>query len=93
VRPLEKTIFTPEYTVLLRLLRQIRKERGLTQIQLAERLKETQSWVSKCERGEHRLDVLELRIFCQGLEITLIDFITQLELALAEEGDTQGKPL
>ena len=29
---------------------------------------ETQSWVSKCERGERRIDLVELRAFCEALE-------------------------
>ena len=53
---MEKSVFTPEYGLLLRQLRETRQERGITQAQLAERLHETQSWVSKCERGEHRLE-------------------------------------
>ena len=76
---MEKMVYTPEYGILLRMLRRLRQERGLTQVQLAERLSENQSFVSKCERGEHRLDVLELRIFCNGLGITLVEFITELE--------------
>lgn len=83
---MEKTVFTPDYAMLLRLLREIRAEKGMTQVQLAERLKETQSWVSKCERGEHRLDVLELRAFCKGLDITLIEFIARLENLLEDTG-------
>jgi transcriptional regulator with XRE-family HTH domain len=86
---LEKTVFTTDYATLLRLLREIRAEKGMTQIQLAQRLKETQSWVSKCERGEHRLDVLELKAFCAGLDMTLTGFIERLEKTLedTEKGD------
>ncbi len=45
----------------LRRLRQARKEAGLTQVQVAERIGRTQSFVTKAERGERRLDVVELR--------------------------------
>ena len=76
---MEKSVFTTEYGVLLRQLRDTRQQCGLTQAQLAERLHETQSWVSKCERGEHRLDVIELRKFCVAMEISLEEFVRQLE--------------
>jgi transcriptional regulator with XRE-family HTH domain len=68
--------------VLLRELRSARKLQGLTQIDLAARLKETQSFVSKCERGERRLDVVELRSFCTAIGLPLASFIRQLEKAL-----------
>jgi len=44
-------------------LRQARKEAGLTQVEVAARLGKPQSFVSKCESGERRVDVVELQIF------------------------------
>ena len=79
---MEKSVFTEEYGQFLRHLRESRQQCGLTQAQLAERLHETQSWVSKCERGEHRLDVIELRKFCAAMEISLADFVRRLEESL-----------
>lgn len=46
---------------------------------LAERLGEPQSFVSKYEIGERRLDVLELEQVCKSCGITLIDFVTRLQ--------------
>jgi len=43
------------------LLRQIRLDAGLRQLDLAEKLGQPQSYVSKYESGERRLDLLELR--------------------------------
>ena len=43
----------------------------MTQIDMADRLAETQSFVSKCERGERRIDVAELRAFCRALLVFL----------------------
>ena len=45
----------------LKRLRQARKDAGLTQVEVAQRLGKTQSFVTKAERGERRLDVVELR--------------------------------
>jgi transcriptional regulator with XRE-family HTH domain len=49
----------------LRRLRQARKDAGLTQVEVARRLKRTQSLVTKAEGGERRLDVVELRAFAR----------------------------
>ena len=47
------------------LLRQARTEAGLTQSQLAEKISQTQSYVSKYESGEQRLDLIELEAVCE----------------------------
>ncbi len=67
---------------LLSLLRLVRIEAGLTQTDVAQRLKQPQSFVSKYESGERRLDVLELRQVCQAIGVPLPEFITRLERAL-----------
>lgn len=64
---------------LLRLLRRIRKDAGLRQADLARRLGQPQSFVSKCESGERRLDVLELRDICKAVGTSLLDFVRRLE--------------
>ena len=61
----------------------------MTQTQLAEALSETQSFISKCERGERRLDVIELTNFCQVFGIDLSDFVERLEKEL---NDTRRRP-
>jgi transcriptional regulator with XRE-family HTH domain len=81
---MEKSIFTQEYDMFLRQLRAARKAAGLTQEQVAERLGQTQSFVSKCERGERRIDIVELRAFCQAIGIAFGDFVQQLETAIQE---------
>ncbi len=79
---MRKSVFTREYRVLLDLLLAARENAGLTQAQLAKRLRQSQSWVSKCERGERRIDVIELRDMCRVLQTTLPEFIEELEEAL-----------
>ncbi len=49
----------------LRRLRQARKDAGMTQVQVAEHLGRSQSFVTKAETGERRLDVVELRAFAR----------------------------
>jgi hypothetical protein len=56
----------------------------IKQVQLAKRLVETQGFVSKCERGERRIEVMELRMFCQAFGLTLKQFVGALEKAIAK---------
>ncbi len=57
------------------LLRQIRLEARLTQAQLAEKIGQTQSYVSKYEHGEQRLDLIELEAVCDAAGISLLSFV------------------
>ncbi len=81
---MSKGIFTPNQKKLLALLRKVREEAGLRQWELAERLHRTQSFVSKVERGEHRLDLLELYEICKVLGISMQEFIKRFEESLDE---------
>jgi transcriptional regulator with XRE-family HTH domain len=53
------------YERLLAKLRDARLEAGLTQAQSAKALRKPQSFVSKCESGERRIDVVELERFAE----------------------------
>lgn len=59
------SVFTQRHQEFIQFLVETRKAAGVTQVQLAERLGRPQSFVSKVERGERRLDVIE---FCQVAE-------------------------
>lgn len=67
--------------VLLALLRDVRKEAGLRQTDLAEKLDKPQSYVSKYESGERRLDLLELEEVCQAIGVRLKVFVERFEKA------------
>jgi transcriptional regulator with XRE-family HTH domain len=69
-----------------KLLRNLRNERSLKQEDLAARLSRPQSFVSKYEHGQRRLDVLELREVLQALGSTLSAFAARLERELREVG-------
>jgi predicted transcriptional regulator len=60
---------------LVMLLKQVRSDAGLTQSELAERLHQSQSYVSKYESGEQRLDLMEIEAVCNAVNVSLIDFI------------------
>lgn len=66
------------------LVRQVRLDASLRQIELARRLGLPQSFVSKYESGDRRLDILELRLVCQAVGISLDEFVKKLEDKLNE---------
>ncbi|MCP4592394.1 MAG: helix-turn-helix transcriptional regulator [bacterium] len=70
---------TPTQEHLQALLRRIRVEAGLRQTDLAGRLGQPQSFVSKYESGERRLDLLELRHICETVGTSLEEFVRRLE--------------
>jgi transcriptional regulator with XRE-family HTH domain len=81
---MEKSIYTREYEVLLRLLRETREQANVTQVELARRLKQTQSFVSKIELGDRRLDLVQLRTILTALGASLGEFVTRFEEALKD---------
>ena len=62
-------------TRLAALLRQVRLDAKITQSQIAEKIGQTQSYVSKYEAGEQRLDLIELEAVCKAVGISLTDFV------------------
>ncbi|MHB1344953.1 MAG: helix-turn-helix domain-containing protein [Thermoleophilia bacterium] len=64
---------------LQQLLRTARIEAGLRQADLASRLSKPQSYVSKYESGERRLDFLEVREICHAVGIRFTDFVARFE--------------
>lgn len=76
---MEKSTFTHEYALMRTLLRRFREEANMTQVELGAALGESQSFVSKCERGEKRLDLVQLRAFCRALGVRLVDFVSAFE--------------
>lgn len=58
---MQKSIHTKEYRTVLNRLKKTRLEIGLKQEEVAKILKKPQSYISKIERGERRLDVTELK--------------------------------
>lgn len=70
-----RSIHNPRYRAVLKELRNCRESRNISQAVLAERLNLTQAQISKWERGERRVDVLE---FLDYLEAVRADPLTVL---------------
>jgi transcriptional regulator with XRE-family HTH domain len=78
----EKSITTGAYAELIRVLRDARVEAGISQQQLADRLEEPQSFVSKYESGSRRLDLVELREIANALGLSLSTLVKRFEANL-----------
>ena len=91
---MQRTIHSPQQRSFITLLRQIRQEAGLTQVQRAERLDIPQTWISNYERGERKLDVLELRQVCRAVGVPFLDFMARLdgELSKLEISSSDTRP-
>lgn len=75
----KKDIRLDQQKKLLVLLRGVRVDAGLTQSELASRLARDQTFVSKYESGERRLDILELREVCRAIGTDFVTFIRKLD--------------
>lgn len=71
-----------EDQILRSLIREARLAAGQRQSDLAEKLGQPQSFVSKVESGERRLDVLELRQVCLALNLSIVDLLYEFERKL-----------
>ncbi len=74
-----KSIYSEEYRRFRELLIQTRKSCGLSQVELSQMLGRPQSFVSKYERGERRLDVIEFLKIAKVLGIDPFKFLEKLE--------------
>ena len=60
---------------MLAALREARETAGLTQATVGKKFGAHASFVSKCESGERRIDVVELAAFCKIYGLSLTDFL------------------
>ena len=81
---MEKSIHSAHYAEFLKILKKVRQDAGLTQTELAQKIGETQTFISKCERGERRIDLVELRTLCQAFGLSLKQFVSTLERAIGK---------
>lgn len=81
-----RSVFLQSYGVLTQRLVEARVGAGVTQIELAELLGRPQSFVSKVEGGDRRLDVIEFLQITTALNVDPEPIIQSLMAALANDG-------
>jgi transcriptional regulator with XRE-family HTH domain len=76
----KKALYERSYAAFTDLLKEERRKAGLTQALLAKRLRRPQSYVSKYERGDRRLDVIEFLEIARAIKFNPIEFLQNLDL-------------
>jgi len=76
---MDREKWSARQAILLEALKKIRKESGQTQMELAEKLQRPQSYVSKYESGERRLDLIEISEICKECNASLSEFVRVIE--------------
>ena len=74
-----KSSFSDEATIVRDVLRASRERAGLTQLDVAKALNVPQSYVSKYETGERRLDFAETSAVCKAIGISIVDFAKEFD--------------
>jgi transcriptional regulator with XRE-family HTH domain len=65
---MQKTIYSQQAKIFRDAIKEIREKAGLTQRELCRRLGKEHSFVSKCELGERRVDIVEFYWICKACE-------------------------
>jgi len=79
----QKSVYSKRYRRLLDALKNARIAANLTQAEAAEHLKKPQSFVSKCESGERRIDVIELLEYCRIYGVSAENILAAIDGANA----------
>jgi transcriptional regulator with XRE-family HTH domain len=72
---MKKTIYSTEHKILIERVREARKTAGLDQKTAAKLLKVSQSYVSKIEAGQRRIDIIQLKQLARVYKKSLNFFI------------------
>jgi len=72
---MKKTIYSDEHRYLVERLKRARKEAGLDQEKVAKLLGVSQSYISKVESGQRRIDLVQLKQFAKIYKKKLDFFI------------------
>ena len=86
-----KILHSRHNEIFIAMLRALRKAHRLRQSDLADRLGRGQGLVSKVERGERRLDVIELRDWLAALDGDFIGFVSSLDAELRRYATTDPR--
>ncbi len=80
-----KSVHGEPYKLLISMLMDERKRQKLSQEELAKRIGIHQTFVSKYETLERRMDLIELRSVCKALDMDFVTFVKEFERQLIEK--------
>lgn len=69
-----ESIHSKEYKEFIQKLVAARLQAGLTQVQVGQKLNKPQSYISKIERTERRIDIIELKQLLRIYKVNLAKF-------------------
>ena len=61
-----------------RRLRKLRKQRGWTQVQIAEKLGLDRSYLADVERGKRNISIVNLEVIASGFELSLSQLLSRV---------------
>jgi transcriptional regulator with XRE-family HTH domain len=76
----------PRYQLFLDALGKARRDAGVTQTELADRVGNRQVFISKLERGDRRMDVVDLFEYCEAAGIEFLPFVKDLKARFEANG-------
>ena len=90
---MSKSVFTQASDEFRALLKELRDEKGFTQADVAKKLGVPQSYVSKIETGERRMDFVETASFCEAIGVDLTEFANLFvkRMAKCQESDRKDR--
>ncbi|MHC4525386.1 MAG: helix-turn-helix domain-containing protein [Planctomycetota bacterium] len=74
---IKKTIYSGQYKTIIQNLKEARLKQGLTQLEVAKHFGVGQSFISKIESGQYRLDILQLQEFAKLYNKSLTSFLKE----------------
>ena len=74
---IKKTIYSCQYKTIIQNLKEARLKQGLTQLEVAKHFGVGQSFISKIESGQYRLDILQLQEFAKLYNKSLTSFLKE----------------
>ena len=87
-----RSLYTERHRTFVALLRQLRLDAGMTQPELAGLLDRSQSYVAKYERGEARLDWVQIDEICGALGLTISEFAARYDATKPATTDVARQP-
>ncbi|HBO46439.1 MAG TPA: XRE family transcriptional regulator [Planctomycetaceae bacterium] len=83
-----KSTYSDDYRRVLEALLAARKERRVSQVMIAEALGKPQSYVSKTESGERRLDIVEFIAICRAVGVSPVKVLRNASILTDADGDS-----
>ena len=74
---MNKSIYTDEYKIFSNLLKEYREKKSILQGQLAQKLETNQTQISRYEKGQVRLDFVQINHYLKAMDVSLQEFIEE----------------